>query len=303
MSIKKSFLDPRRLILYFIRKTQIQFLQDRIFVKMLYKYRMKKKLNLDNPSTFNEKLQWLKIYDRNPKYKLMVDKFEVRKIIANSLGEEYLIPLVGVWNKFEDINFEELPDRFVLKTTHDSGSVIICTNKNNFDYRRAKRKLNKSLKSNYYYRGAEWPYKFIKPRIICEKYMVDESGYELKDYKFMCFNGEPKIIQVMSGREKGRYFLNHFDLDWNEIYIPRKNLKKRFPSPLKPKNLDKMIEFSKILSKDIPFVRIDLYETENGVYFGEITFFPVGGYMDFEEEKHDYLLGSWIRLPINNDFV
>lgn len=156
------------------------------------------------------------------------------------------------------------------------------------------------MKRNYYYFGREWPYKNVKPRILCEKYMVDESNTELKDYKFMCFNGEPKIIQVMSGREGNNYYINHFDLEWNSIELKRKNIKENINIPKKPEKLEKIIEISRKLSKNISFTRIDLYETKTGVYFGEITFFPAGGYMHFEEEKTDYLLGDWIKLPIKN---
>jgi hypothetical protein len=288
--------NPKRIISVLANRGLLNWLSDETLLKIQYKDKMNKKLNLENPQTFNEKLQWLKLYDRNSVYTDLVDKYEVRKYIAKTIGEEYLIPLIGIWDRFEEIEFSKLPDQFVLKCTHDSGGLVICNDKSKLKIEAARKKINKSLKRNYYYYGREWVYKNVKPRIICEKYMVDESGIELKDYKFMCFNGEPKLIQVMSGRGNGRYFLNHFDLEWNEIEIPRKKLKKGSPSPSKPKNLREMIEISKVLSKDFPFIRIDLYETEKGIYFGEITFFPVSGFMDFANEKHDYLLGSWIDL-------
>ena len=271
-------------------------LPDSLCLNILYKVKMGKKLNLYKPQTFNEKLQWLKLFDRKPEYTQMVDKYEVRKYIEETIGKEYLIPLIGVWNKFEDIDFDSLPEQFVLKCTHDSGGLVICKDKNKLDIEAARKKINKSLKRNYFYHTREWPYKNVKSRIICEKYMVDESGQELKDYKFMCFNGEPKIIQVMSERMNGNYYINHFDLEWNRVDISRKKIKENTKILKKPEGLEKMIEISKELSKDIPFVRIDLYQTKMGIFFGEITFFPISGYMDFKDDQKDCLLGSWIKL-------
>ncbi len=268
----------------------------KVFIKVEYKWKMGKRPNIKSPKTFNEKLQWLKLHNRKSEYTLMVDKYEVRKYIAGTIGEKYLIPLLGVYNDFSEIKFNFLPNRFVLKPNHTSGDVYICKDRTKINYIQLKKEVNNWMKCKYYWAHREWPYKNIKPRIVCEKYMVDESGIGLKDYKFMCFNGEPKIIQVISERKRGSYLINHFDLEWNEINIPRKSIKRNPKTPMKPKNLNKMIEISKILSKDIPFVRIDLYETERGIYFGEITFFPVSGFMDFEKEEDDYLLGSWIKL-------
>jgi hypothetical protein len=206
--------------------------------------------------------------------------------------------LLGVWDKFEDIDFEQLPSQFVLKPNHTSGNVYICKDKSKINYEELKQEVNSWLKRDYYWVHREWPYKNIKPRIICEKYMVDESGVELKDYKFMCFNGEPKFIQVMSGRNYGRYNINHFDLEWNRIEIRRRNHKENSILIKRPKELETMIEISRKLCKDIPFVRIDLYVTETRVFFGEITFFPASGYLDFMDEQYDYLIGSWIKLPM-----
>lgn len=249
------------------------------------------------PKTYNEKLQWLKLYDRNKHYITCVDKYEVRDFIKDSIGEKYLIPLIGIYNTVEEIPWGELPDKFVLKCTHGSGTNIICKDKSRLDIEASKKKLERWMKKNWFWYGREWPYKNVVPRILCEKYMVDESGTKLKDYKLMCFNSEPKIIQVMTERTKEHYFLNHFDLDWNEIDIPRKSVKRNLNIPPKPHGLDKMIAISKILSKGKPFVRIDLYDTKIGVFFGEMTFFPMSGYMDFADDQYDYLLGSWIELP------
>jgi hypothetical protein len=298
----KGIKNPRLIFMYFLGFKICRIIPDSIYLKIKFRLKMMEKLNLNNPKTFNEKLQWLKLNDRKPEYKNMVDKYEVRKYIADKIGEEYLIPLLGVWDKFEDIDFEQLPNQFVLKPNHTSGNVFICKDKSKINYEKLKKEINSWLNRKYYWVHREWPYKNIKPRIICEKYMVDESGVELKDYKFFCFNGEPKIIQVISERKNGQYYINHFDLEWNRVEIRRKNHKEnKTLFSKKPNELEKMITISKELCKSMLFARIDLYATEKGVYFGEITFFPASGYMGFEDERANYLLGSWIRLPIDEN--
>lgn len=295
------FYDPfkfaRKVILFLGQKPGLCMLvPSKYFISLEYKEVLGKKLNLNNPQSFNEKIQWLKVYCHRPFFTQLVDKYEVRKYIEGVIGAEYLVPLLGVYNNFADINFAVLPDQFVLKPNHTSGNVFICDDKSKLDLAELERKTNMWLKRRYFWVHRETPYKNIKPKIICEKYMVDESGTELKDYKFMCFNGEPRIIQVMSQRKNNQYLVNHFDLEWNEINMPRKTIKANSRAPVKPDRLSEMIEISKILSKGIPFVRIDLYETATGVYFGEITFYPVSGFMDFADHQTDYLLGSWIKL-------
>lgn len=256
-----------------------------------------KKLDLKNPVTFNEKLQWLKLYDRKPEYVTYADKYAVRNYIKHTIGEEYLIPLVGVYDTVEEIPWNVLPNQFVLKCTHGSGCNIICIDKSNLNIKEAVRKLERWMKFNYYFPGREWCYKKIKPKIICEGFMEDASGSQLKDYKLYCFHGEPKVIQVISERNKGHYYLDHFDLDWNKLNIHQKNYSENHIIHDKPKNLDEMIAISIKLSKNIPFSRIDLYNSVTGIYFGEITFFPVSGFIDFAEQQTDYLLGSWLELP------
>lgn len=305
--IRYYFNKDKKLLIYKIllklmsNRVVNKIIPSKLWLKLEYYISVNKELNLKNPRTFNEKLQWLKLYDRKSEYTNMVDKYEVRKYLSKEIGEEYLIPLLGVWDKFEDIDFEELPNKFVLKPTHTSGNIYLCTDKSKIDYDELRKEVNKWLKRKYYWCHREWPYKNIKPKIICEKFMVDESGTELKDYKFMCFNGEPKIIQVMSGRVNGKYYINHFDLDWNKVEIKRKKYVENHNSIKKPDNLDEMIHIAKMLSKNIPFSRIDLYNTNNKLLFGEITLFPVSGYMDFEDDKMDNLLGNWIRLPYKNN--
>ena len=258
---------------------------------------MKKKLDLNNPLTFNEKLQWLKINDHNPLYSKLADKYSMRQYIKNKIGDEYLFPLVGgPWSKFNDIDFEKLPDKFVLKCNHDSGSVVICNNKAKFNIKKAKKKINKSLKRNYYYHSREWPYKSIKPLIIAEKYMADKSNNTLTDYKFMCFHGEVKSIFTCTERfSKDGLKVSFFDLDWNmqsfERHYPKS--KKKIPPPI---NLKQMINLSEKLSKGIPFIRVDLYEINKRIYFGEFTFYPGSGMEEFIPDYWDYTFGKWIDL-------
>jgi hypothetical protein len=293
----KYLSHPKEALKAACAKGYFNFLSDRTYLKLIYWLRMGKALNLKNPQTFNEKLQWLKLYDRRPEYTTMVDKYQAKKYVADRIGEEYIIPTFGVWDKFEDIDFGSLPNEFVLKSTHDSGGVVIVRDKSKMDIAAARKKINTSLNKNYFWGGREWPYKNIKPRIICEKYMVSECGSELIDYKFYCFHGEPKVIQVISERNNGHYYIDHYDLEWNKFIIPRKNYSKDPVAQDKPKDLDEMISISRELSKNIPFARIDLYNTESGISFGEITFFPVSGFIDFSDQQTDYLLGSWLRLP------
>lgn len=273
-----------------------RIMPDKMFLKYKFYRKMGKKLDLDKPKTFNEKLQWLKIYDHNPLYTNLVDKYEVRKYISKIIGEEYLIPLIGVWDNFQQIDFSKLPNQFVLKCTHDSGGVVICKDKEKLNIEEAKKKINSSLKRNYYYACREWPYKNVKPRVICEKYMVDESGVELKDYKFMCFNGEVKCSFVCLNRNsKNGLNVDFYDMNWKLMPFERHYPSSGTAIP-KPKNFNKMIKFTEKLSKGIPFVRVDFYETNGQMYFGELTFYPGAGFEEFTPESYDCLLGSWIQL-------
>ena len=276
----------------------INFLPDKIYLKMIYKIQLHKDLNLNNPQTFNEKIQWLKLYDRKPEYAKMVDKYEAKKYVSNIIGEEHIIPTIGIYEKFEDINFDKLPNQFVMKCTHDSGGIVICKNKKDLDIKQAKKKINKSLKRNYFYNGREWPYKNVKPRIIIEKYMKDNSKNELIDYKLMCFNGQCKIIFTCTDRYSNDGLkVTFFDLNWNKLPFER-----HYPTDIKiinkPKNLEKMLDFSKKLSKNIPFVRTDFYEINEMLYFGEMTFFPGSGFEEFKPEEWDKKIGDMIDLSL-----
>lgn len=291
---------PARLFLYIIDIPFVtRLFTDKCFLKLKFRLAMGKKLDLKNPETFNEKLQWLKLYDRKSEYTGMVDKYSVREYIAKTVGEEYLIPLLGVWERFEDIDFDCLPEQFVLKCTHDSGGVVVCKNKVELDKESAREKINKSLKKNYFYQSREWPYKNIKPRIIAEKYMEDVSG-GLTDYKFMCFNGEVKSCFTCTERfSSGGLKVTFFNEKWEKLPFER-----GYPASAKeiarPANYAKMLQLSQELSKGIPFVRIDFYEVDGKIYFGELTFYPGSGMEIFRPEQWDYTFGSWIDLPSKN---
>lgn len=268
---------------------------------------MGQELNLDNPQTFSEKLQWLKLYNRKPEYTQMVDKYEAKKYVANIIGEEYIIPTLGVWDKFEDIDFDKLPNQFVLKTTHGGGNtgVVICRNKTLFNKDEARRKLNKSLKKCIYKNFREWPYKDVKHRIIAEEYIEASGQQDIPDYKFFCFDGEPKYCQVIRNRNTDAT-IDFYDMNWNHMpFIGLNPVNKNGLYPVakngiepiaKPVSLDKMISICKILANQIPFARIDLYVIHDKIYFGEITFFPASGLGCFEPHIWDIKLGEMIQL-------
>lgn len=271
---------------------------DALWLKMAYKARLGRKLDLKNPKTFTEKLQWLKLHDRNPLYTTLVDKYAVKDYVSRRVGEQYVFPCYGVWNHFDEIDFEHLPSQFVLKCTHDSGGIVICSDKEHFDMAAARDKLEKALKLDFWRWSREWAYKDVRPRILAEQFMVDESGEELKDYKFFCFNGEPRFIEV----DFNRFVLhqrNIYDLDWHlldcEIKFPS-NKEREIP---RPENLDEMLILARILSEGFLHVRIDLYNISGRAYFGEFTFYHGGGWEDFRPLKWDYVFGDCMILPVN----
>ena len=295
--LKKIAKNPLQIILYMDRFCFFPLLSDETYLKILYRIKLNKRLNLNNPQTFNEKLQWLKLYNRKPEYTRLADKYEVKKYVAEIIGEEYIIPCLGVWDRFEDIDFSALPNQFVLKATHDCGSICICTDKEHFDINGAKNKLNTALKNNYFLEGREWPYKNIKPRIIADQYMVDESGYELKDYKFFVFNGEMKAMFIATDRNAvTETCFDFFDRDFRHLPFTNghPNAAREFR---KPDNFDEMIRLAEKLGKGIPQIRIDFYNINGKIYFGEFTFFHWGGMVPFIPEEWDYTFGSWIDLP------
>jgi hypothetical protein len=291
------FYKVKRKLLLFLAPT----LSDIFFLKCLYRLKFGRSLNLDAPKSFNEKLQWLKLYDRRPEYSMMVDKAEVKKYVAGIIGEEHIIPTLAVYNRVEEIDFDALPNQFVLKCTHDSGGIVICKDKETLDKKAAIKKLKKGLKTNYFYQNREWVYKNVKPRIIAEQYMTNDSNSavdELSDYKWFCFDGEPKAMFIATDRfAKGEETkFDFYDMDFH--HLPFTNGHPNASKPIsKPKSFEAMKELARKLSKGLPHVRVDFYDVNGHVYFGELTFFHWSGTMPFEPEEWDYKFGEWLKLP------
>ena len=273
-------------------------MDDKKFIEKMFKATMDYPLNLENPKSFNEKLQWLKLYDRNPLYTKLVDKYKVREYISEKIGEDYLIPLLGVWDDPEEIDFDSLPNKFVLKCNHNSGlGMCICTDKSKIDIKKVKNELKSGLAQNYYLNGREWPYKNVSRKIICEKYMTDETGKNLRDYKFYCFDGKPKIVGIYQDRNSDKETTGDFfdmNFEWVDLKFGMPNALNK---PQKPQKFQEMIKIAEILSEGIPEIRVDLYISNNKIYFGELTFFDGGGFDKIEPLEWDYKLGSWIKLP------
>jgi hypothetical protein len=275
-----------------------KFIPDKPYLQICYRLKTHKKLNLKNPQTFNEKMQWLKLYNRKPEYTDMVDKYKVREYISKKIGEEYLIPLVGgPYYRVDEIDIDKLPNQFVLKCNHDSGSIVICNDKSKFDFEAAKKKLDYCLRHNFWYLGREWPYKNVKPCIVAEKYMVDESESELKDYKLMCFNGKVKCSFVCTNRNRDNSKLNvtFYDTEWNRMPFER-HYKPSVYNIEQPVCYNKMVVLAEKLAIDIPFVRVDFYEIAGKIYFGELTYFPGSGFEKFKPNEWDKKLGDWISI-------
>lgn len=296
-TLKNLVIDKDFRFVYLSRKEFYNNMPDEKFLKRKFKCLTKNDLNLDDPVSFNEKIQWLKINYRKPEFVQMVDKNAVKDYVAEKIGQEHIIPTLGIYNSFSDIDFDKLPDKFVLKCTHDSASTIVCSDKKTFDRKKAKKQITKFLKRNYHMLGREWPYEFVEPKIIIEKFMVDESGTELKDYKFFCFNGKVKCVSIDFDRftnHRSNYFTPDFELtDIGKQDCP--------PDPDrkldKPENWNEMIEIAQKLSDGLPFLRVDLYNINGKVYFGELTFYPASGFSLFMTPEQDKLLGEWMQLP------
>lgn len=298
MAIQRILKDPGQYAIMALGRVLPDTIPaDRLYLKILYRNRMHKLLNLDNPQTYNEKLQWLKLYDRNPLYTTLVDKYAVKLYVAEKIGAEHVIPTLGVWDRFEDIDFDALPEQFVLKCTHDSGGLVICRDKSEFDREKARNIMNHGLHRKYYLNTREWPYKNVKPRIIAEQYMEDESGYELKDYKFFVFDGTMRAMFIATDRTaKTETCFDFFDRDFK--HLPFTNGHPNAAHALKkPENYEQMIALAEQLGKGLPQARIDLYNIRGEIYFGEITFFHWSGFKPFVPEEWDYTFGSWIKLP------
>lgn len=294
--VKKGIKNPRK-IFTFLWMRLAYVLPDKLYLSVLFRLRLGRWINWKNPQTYNEKLQWLKLHNKKAEYARMVDKYEAKQYVAERIGEEYIIPTLGIYNSVDEIDFDTLPNQFVMKCTHDSGGIIICADKYSLDWTAAKKRMMQGLKKNYYYYNREWPYKYVKPRIIVEQYMVDESGYELKDYKFFCFDGEPKALFIATdrGRKDEETKFDFFDMDFN--HLPITNGHPNSPRPIAcPPGFEKMKELAAKLSHGQPHLRVDFYDINGHIYFGELTFYHWSGLTPFNPEKWDYEFGSWINL-------
>lgn len=270
-------------------------LDDETYLRRKYKACLGKELNLANPRTFNEKLQWLKLYDRKPEYTTMVDKYAVRKYIADTIGEEFLIPLLGVWDDPDEIDFNALPNQFVLKCNHNSGlGMCICKDKSKLDIEKVKAELRKGLKQDYYLTGREWPYKNVPRKIICEKFMQNGNDEDLIDYKFFCFNGKPKIMYIASDHAK-QPKPDFFDMNFDKI-----NMRIEDPNSeefhVKPIYFEEMKRIATQLSSNTCFLRVDFYIINNKLFLGELTFFHMSGFAPINPKKWSYILGDWIKI-------
>lgn len=282
-----------------IKQKIYNLIPDKIFLSILFERIFHRKLDWKNPKTFNEKLQWLKIYDHNPLYTNLVDKYKVKEIVARKIGEQYIIPTLGVWNKFDEIDFPSLPERFVLKTTHDSGGVVVCKDKSKLDLAHARQVINDSLHRNFYYMGREWPYKNVPRRIIAERYLENADGTPIDDFKIQCFDGVPDNILVCVDRFCSFGVKYHyFDKDWKYLpYCPYPEITADNVNIQKPCNLEKMLQIATTLSQGFKEVRVDLYNIDGVIYFGELTFFSQDGFDTDITEEADQILGSKLDLP------
>lgn len=295
--IKFVIMSPSRGLLFLLNKTA-KWWPDELFLKMKYRLVMGQKLDLKNPKTFNEKLQWLKLNNRRPEYTTMVDKFAVKQYVADKIGEQYIIPTLGVWDSVDDIDWDSLPNQFVLKTTHGGGGggVAICKDKSEFDKEQAIRRLKESLDSDIYTLFREWPYKDVPKRIIAEQYMTDE-GKSLVDYKVHNFNGTPRFILVCRNRFHDSPMIDDFySTDWELLNVHRPGHPQSDVPQEPPAKLQEMLDLAKKLSKDMPFLRTDFYVVNENIYFGELTFFPAAGMSKFEPTEWDDVFGSWLEL-------
>ena len=299
--LAKDYLFHPRELAYALAARGLIPCGDERYIRHIYRRSFGRDPDLTDPHTYNEKLQWLKLHDRDPAYRRIVDKAEAKRIIAETFGSEYVVPTLGVYERFDDIPFSRLPDRFVIKCTHDSQSTVICRDRAAFDLAAARRRITRCLRRNYYYRGREWPYRDVRPRIMVEALLDDGHPGGLVDYKFSCFNGQCRMIFTCTDREsEGGIRVTFFDRDWN-----RMPFRKRFePSTdvRRPAGFVKMRDMAEQLAAGLPFLRVDFYEADGQVYFGEMTFYPANGLEPFIPEEWDGILGSWIDLKLAYDY-
>lgn len=296
--------DPK-LLKIILSMNGIIHISDKEYLNLLYKMKFGYYPDLDNPKTLNEKSQWMKLYYRKPELPRLVDKATAKEEVAKIIGEQYIIPTIGVYEKFEDIDFDKLPNQFVIKCTHDCASVIICRDKSNFNIKKARKKINKALSVTYYGENArEWVYSQIKPRIIIEKFMKNKDSDDIVDYKFFCFNGKPEVMYISTGLENhATASISFADMDYNLLDIERADYKALDKLPPKPKSFEEMKKIAKKLSKNFPQVRVDLYEINGRPYFGELTFYTCGGMIDWKKHEYDERLGKMIKLPAKYDIL
>ena len=294
--IEQCVIDPKTRFYYATKLGFYNHLDDVTYLKKKFRLNIGIELDLENPQTFNEKLQWLKLYDRKDIYTTMVDKYEAKKYVADIIGEEYIIPTLGVYDKFEEVDFNKLPKQFVMKCTHNSGGIVICRDKAKLNKRAAKKKIEKAMKRNYYYSCRDWPYKNVKPRIIVEDFIKDDMTDDLRDYKFMCFNGKPEYVYITVKNDD--IFEDYYDMNFRLIDINH-GFRRSEIDFKKPELFDKMVGIVKKLSEGVPFLRVDLHYVNGKVLFGEMTFYDWGGLRPFSGDGGwDKKLGNLIDLDL-----
>ena len=297
-TISEYFKDPSIVMRALGRRGLLCWMSDETFVKMMFRFHEGRRIDLNDPKSLNEKLQWLKLYDRDPKYTEMVDKYRVKDYIKKTIGEEYVIKTLGVWENANDIDFGALPNRFVLKTNHDSHSIIICKDKKEFDERTARKALNRSLKNNGYWYGREWPYKNVKPCILAEEYLQNTDGTPLIDYKFYCYGGQPIYFMVSYGEAEHNVRNHKFDMQCNSIdHLFKKTPAIKAEDAFIPSNISEMINIVKELCGHNEHIRIDLYNIDGKIYFGEITYYSSAGFMNICSQEYSDYLASLIHIP------
>lgn len=296
--IRRYIDNPYYALGYDMIKKCPHLMSDKFYISVLWKMVMGYELDWEHPKTYNEKLQWLKLYDRKPIYTTMVDKYRAKQWIADRIGEQYVIPTLAVYNSVDEIDLYKLPDQFVLKCNHDSGSVAICRDKSTFDLEAAKRKLGDALKKNFYWEEREWPYKNVKRCVFAEKYLEVDEGKDLSDYKLFTFNGEPKFCYITSGRDSATGLKeDFFDMNGNLLVLNQKGFRNAEITPLLPANYDKMIELSRRIAVGTSHLRVDYYEINGRLFIGELTFFDGGGFVPFYPDEWNRTAGDWIKIP------
>lgn len=286
-------LTPARVFAHLAWKYDFRFLPDKWYLRWLYRGATGRKLDLKDPERYSQKLQWMKLYDRDPRYTVMVDKARAKEWAAGIIGPQHIIPTLGLWERFDDIDFDALPDRFVLKCTHDSHSAIICKDKSKLDKAEAKKKMEKALKRRFFYEGRQWPYKDVPPRILAEPYMENKATGDLRDYKFFTFRGQPRVMYIATGRGTGETYGDFYDMEFTHLDLNIDHVCAPVP-PEKPAMFAEMIQAAQALAEGTPQVRVDFYEVDGQFYFGEMTFFHCSGFISFQPDDWDFQFGQWM---------